>query len=268
MRLIKPNFRRFQNRMCFFPYIGGKFYLLEKLIPLIPEHTTYVEVFGGAGTILLNKPPSKVEVFNDIDGDLINLFMVVRDKPKEFIKKFKWLLYSRELNRKWSKEMETTDPVERAVRFYYVLRSSFSGNWGAGWSFTRNKPQCLFNSLKQIHLIAQRLKRVHIDHLDFRKCIKIWDSKNTFFYLDPPYYGKHRYRYNLTEEDHLALREILGKVKGKWLLTYNEHPKIRELYKDFKIRRTMMLNTAASVKAGQSRKRFINLIITNYEVRR
>lgn len=267
MKLIKPNFRPFHNRICFFPYIGGKFYLLKKLISLIPEHRTYVEVFGGAGTLLINKSASKVEVFNDIDGDLINLFMVVRDKPRQFIKRFRWLLYSRESNKRWSKELKTNDRVERAVRFYYVLRSSFSGNFGAGWSFARNKPQCLFNSLKQINLIAQRLKRVHIDHLDFRKCIRIWDSKNTFFFLDPPYYGKHRYRYNLTEKDHLALRDMLGKVKGKWLLTYNDHPKIRKLYKNFKIQRAFMWNTSSSVEAGQRRKRFANLIITNYELR-
>jgi DNA adenine methylase len=67
------------KKLCFIPYIGGKFNLLNKLISLIPEHETYVEVFGGVGSLLLNKPPSKVEVFNDIDGDLINLFLVVRD---------------------------------------------------------------------------------------------------------------------------------------------------------------------------------------------
>jgi len=253
------------KKVCFFPYIGGKFNLLEKLISLIPEHDTYVEVFGGAGTLLLNKPPSKVEVFNDIDGDLINLFLVVREKPKEFIKKFKWLLYSRELNKRWSRDFKTVDPLERAVRFYYVIRSSFSGNFGAGWSFKRKKPKIFFNSLERINLIAERLKRVHIENLDFRDCIKVWDSKNTFFFLDPPYFGKNRYRYNLTLKDHLDLREILGKVKGKWLLTYNDHQKIRKLYKDFKIQKAMMWNTASSVKSGQGRKKFCNLIISNYQ---
>jgi len=254
------------KKVCFFPYIGGKFNLLEKLLSLIPEHETYVEVFGGSGTLLLNKPPSKVEVFNDIDGDLINLFMVVREKPREFIKKFKLLLYSRELNKRWSKNLETKDPIERAVRFYYVLRSSFSGNFGAGWSFKRNKPQVFFNSLERINLIAERLKRVHIENLDFRECIRIWDSKNTFFFLDPPYFGKHRYRYNLTLKDHLDLRKILGKVKGKWLLTYNDHPKIKKLYKDFKIQKAMTWNTASSVKSGMHRKKFANLIIRNYQL--
>lgn len=254
--------------VCFFPYIGGKFYLLKKLVQLIPEHETYVEVFGGAGTLLLNKPPNRVEVFNDIDGDLIDLFIVVRDKPEEFVRKFRWLLYSRELNRLWSRDIETNDPVERAARFYYVIRSSFSGSWGAGWSFTRNKPQSFFNSLETIDLIAKRLKRVHIENLDFRKCIKIWDSPSTFFFLDPPYFDKHQYRKNLTTQDHLDLRDILGKVNGKWLLTYNDHPKIRELYKSFKIQKAMMIKTASLAESGSQRKRFANLIITNYLVKK
>jgi DNA adenine methylase len=254
-------------KLCFFPYIGGKFNLLKTLIPLIPPHKVYVEVFGGGGSLLLNKQPSKVEVFNDIDGDLINLFIVVRNEPREFIKKFRWLLYSRELNRKWSRDLEAKDSIERAIRFYYVIRSSFSGNWGAGWSIKGNKPQTFFNSLKRIDLIAKRLRNVHIENLDFRNCIKTWDSKNTFFFLDPPYYGKHRYRYNLSTKDHQDLRKILGNVKGKWLLTYNDHPKVRALYKGFKIQKVIMHKTSSLVNSPQKREKFTNLIIRNYEIR-
>jgi DNA adenine methylase len=251
---------------CFFPYIGGKFNLLKKLISLIPEHKTYVEVFGGAGTLLLNKPKSKVEVFNDVDSDLINLFMVVREKPEEFLRKFRFLLYSRELNKRWSRAIDSDDLVERAARFYYVIRSSFSGSWGAGWSFKKNKPKRFFDSLETIDSIAKRLKSVHIENLDFRKCINIWDSPNTFFFLDPPYYGKYRYRKNLTIQDHSDLKEILGKVKGKWLLTYNDHPKVREVYDMFTIQRALLPLTASLAKSGNKRKAFANLIITNYSV--
>lgn len=89
-----------------------------------------------------------------------------------------------------------------------------------------------------------------------------------FFFLEPPYFGKYRYRKNLTVQDHLDLREMLGKVKGKWLLTYNDHPKIRELYKDFDFQRVMKWKTASLVKSGQHRKKFTNLIIANYELNR
>lgn len=253
-------------KVCFFPYIGGKFNLVDKLISLIPEHETYVEVFGGAGSLLLNKPPSKVEVFNDIDGDLVNLFLVVRERSKEFVERFRFLLYSREINKRLSKEIKVKDPVERAVRFYYVMRSCFSGKFGSGWSFKRyaNQPECFFNSLRNIEFIAQRLKRVFIDNLDFRRCIKNWDSEQTFFFLDPPYFGKRLYRYSFTFKDHLDLRKILKKVRGKWLLTYNDHATIREVYKEFFIQRVMMRKSARLVKFGQSRGKFANLIIANY----
>ena len=84
-------------RLCFFPYIGGKYNLLKALLPLVPSHHIYVEVFGGAANLLLNKPPSPVEVYNDVDGDIVNLFSVVRDRRDEFIRRFKLVLYSQDL---------------------------------------------------------------------------------------------------------------------------------------------------------------------------
>jgi len=87
-------------RLCFFPYIGGKYNLLKALLPLVPEHHIYVEVFGGAANLLLNKPPRPVEVYNDIDSDLVNLFLVTCDRQEEFVDCFKLVLYSRGLCRR------------------------------------------------------------------------------------------------------------------------------------------------------------------------
>jgi DNA adenine methylase len=206
-----------KKTICFFPYVGGKFNLLKSLIPLIPPHKTYVEVFGGAGSLLLNKPPSKVEVFNDADKELVNLFLVVRNHPKRFLKAFKQVLYSREIYKKWTREPLPKDSIERAARFYYLLRSSFNGLHDGGWSFNpkRNKARAFFNSLRQIEIISERLKNVQIDCLDFMECIKRYDRPETFFYLDPPYYNLEYYRVKFLKEDHLDLRGILGKVKGE-----------------------------------------------------
>lgn len=263
--IIRPS----QKRTCFFPIIGGKFNILKTLLPLIPPHKVYVEVFGGAASLLLNKRPSRIEVYNDADGELVNLFMVVRDHPNEFLKGFKVILYSREIYNRWVKEPLPKDPVERAVRFYYLLRSSFSGTHDGGWKFnlTRNPAQTFFKSLRSILLISRRLKNVQIEKLDFRKCIEQYDRQNTFFYLDPPYYGLQYYRVKFSEKDHLDLREILGKTKGKWLLTYNSHPMIKQMYSGFNIREIEMPKTAPHKKRGEKRGSFGNLIITNYPLK-
>ena len=225
-------------RTCFFPLIGGKFNLLKALQPLAPPHHIYVEVFGGAANLLLNKPPSPVEVYNDIDSDLVNLFLVIRDRRKEFVERFKLVLYSRGLYKRWFDEPMPEDAVERAVRFYYIMRCSFGGNYGASWAFKRkahkHAPDIFWSSIGKIEEIAYRLKSAYIDALDFRICFRNWDTPETFFFCDPPYYGLDYYRHNFSEQDHRDLRGVLEKTEGRWLLTYGDHPEVRRLYEDFK----------------------------------
>ena len=260
-----------KKRLCFFPYIGGKFNLLKTLVPLIPPHEVYVEVFGGAANLLLNKPPSKAEVYNDVDGDLVNLFLVIRDRQEEFIERFKWILYSRELYLKWVDEPPPKDPVERAARYYYVLRCSFSGVLThAGWGFKRkahiHAPEIFWNALEKTELIAERLKNCYIDRLDFRRCFKNWDTPETFFFLDPPYYGLDYYAQNFSEQDHIDLRTVLGNIQGKWLMTYGDHPRIRELYTGFEmdvVKQRRCANKMIESKRGQ----FSNLLVANYPLK-
>lgn len=132
------------QQLSLIPWMGGKQRLIKRLLPLIPSHRVYCEVFGGSGALLLNKPRSPVEVFNDIDGNLMNLFTVVRDRPAEFFAGVKGLLYSREVYETWRLPFiqgwpgKPYGPVEQAVRFYYVVRSAFFAAeqrlaHGAGW---------------------------------------------------------------------------------------------------------------------------------------
>jgi len=169
--------------------MGGKQRLVKQLLPLVPEHEVYCEVFGGGAALLLNKPRSRIEVLNDIDGNIVNLFMVVRDQPEAFIERCRSLPYSRELFATWRNPIlegkldELGDPVERAVRFYYVIRSAFASNLRKGWRFAMrtNEPNRLLNVINTISKVSERLRGVYIDHLDFRRCIKNWDSPSTFF---------------------------------------------------------------------------------------
>jgi len=239
---------------------------------LIPEHRCYVEVFGGAAALLLNKPPSPMEVYNDADSELVNLFEVVRDDVDAFVKQADWLLYSRELYEKWKIDLKNgsvhKDRVERALRFWYLMRSSFAAHPYKGWAFCRsverNRPLSLANALGSIRTIHDRLRTVEIDYLDFRRCIKNREGPEAFMFLDPPYLDAEEYRLGVfTLQDHTDLADILRHTKSKWLLTIGDHPKIRGLYSGFQ---TEHVKTHLSVPKVIRDKRptFKQLIILNY----
>lgn len=256
----------------FIPYLGGKHFLVKRLLPLIPPHHVYVEVFGGGAALLLAKEPSPIEVYNDIDGELVNLFMVVRDRKRQFQKRLQGLPYSRALYQRYVQmleEKQITDRVERAVAFYYCMRSTFAGKWRGGWAFSpkESRTKRLKNALAGIDAISERLKQVHIDCLDFPTCVRNWDGADTFFFLDPPYVETMRPRVDMTEAQHRQLAEVLPRVEGKWLLTYNDHPLIHDLYRHFAIEE--MRCTLSSRKAGQGTRRraLANLVIRNYALK-
>lgn len=241
----------------------------------------YCEVFGGGAALLLNKPPSRVEVLNDIDGSLVNLFMVVRDRAREFEAGLRNLPYSRELYETWRKPFlqgktdEPADAVERAVRFYYVVRSAFFSHPEKGWRFerygsragkARQHTATLWSALTHLDEIATRLRYVYIDHVDFRRCIRNWDSPHTFFYLDPPYLAATPYLHDFTAKDHEYLTEILRHTQGKWLLTYNDTPLIRKLYSRYPRQRVRQPLAQYKCALGEARPRWSQLLIRNYEL--
>jgi DNA adenine methylase len=246
---------------------------VPRLLALIPEHAAYIEVFGGAAALLLNKPPSAFEVYNDWDSELVNLFEVIRDDVDAFVKKADWLLYSRELNEKWRNDLKNgtvpEDKVERAVRFWYVMRSSFAAHPYKGWAFAKNKnrsrPQSMTNALSGLRAIHDRLRTVEIDHLDFRRCIRNRDGPKNFLFLDPPYLGAEEYRLGaFTLQDHTDLANNLRHAKSNWLLTIGDHPKIRRLYHGFAMERVKAHLSVPKI-IGDKRPTFKQLMIRNYE---
>ena len=236
-----------KTKLTPFGYFGGKFFMADKLMPLFPEHKTYVEVFGGSGAILINKKPSEIEVYNDIDGELYNFFKVIADKKlfKKFQEKISLLPYSRECYYEY-RDMRTDklDKAGRAVRFYYLIKSTINGEHpnskkGPGWRFSIdvNIPQYVRNSIDKLSLIHKRLSEVYIDNLDFRKLIANWDRPDTFFYLDPPYVVSSRksggYMFEMMDEDHNDLIDILLNIKGKWLLSGYDNDIYNKRLSDF-----------------------------------
>lgn len=266
-------------RLAAFPYRGGKFHLAPKLVKLLPSHRIYVEVFGGAANVLLTKPPSPIEIYNDRDGALVNLFETVRNHPLLFLERCTFLLYSRELFDKWSRQLDTNfagadiDKVEAAVRTYYSIVSGFVGDPTKGWAFARTAAQGGANRWasiwERVTMLSQRLRHVNIDCLDFRDCIKNWDTEYTLFFLDPPYLDvASTGYYGFTLQDHKDLAGVLAKTRGKWMLTYDDTPILRELYQGFEIRRIRSTLASQKVPPGTRRVSLRQILITNFPLER
>jgi len=174
-------------------YMGGKFYQAKWIIENFPknyEKMIYVEVFGGAGWVLFKKKPSKVEIYNDKNELLVNLFRVLRDNLEEFKKRAFWILNSRnmfeEAKRKL-KEKDYKDEIDKALYFSIVLTQSINSlgeSWKTGRKTFKSNWNGFFNRLEKIR---NRLMKVYIENLDFEELIKRYDTEETLFYLDPPY---------------------------------------------------------------------------------
>jgi DNA adenine methylase len=202
----------------------------------------------------------------------VNLFETVRDKLDAFLKRAEFLLYSRELNERWKTDLKSgkvpQDPVERALHFWYLMRSSFAAHPYKGWAFSatsdRKRPESMWNGLADIRSIHERLKLVEIDHLDFERLIKNRDTPETFFFLDPPYLDAEEYRMGVfTLADHERLLKTLQGCRGKWLMTTGDHPDIRRLFQEYGKTLTDTFQSVEKVIGGE-RDKIGHLIIANY----
>lgn len=160
------------------------------IIPRFPQHSCYVEVFAGGAALYFLRNPAEVEVINDINGDVVNLYRVVQNHLEEFVRQFKWALSSREIF-KWTQitPSETLTDIQRAARFYYLQHQAFGGRVdGQSWGTATTAPAVnllrIEESLSAAHL---RLSSACIERLDWKDCIKRYDRPHSFFYLDPPY---------------------------------------------------------------------------------
>lgn len=216
-------------------WFGGKYYMANDIIRLFPKHKVYVEVFGGAGHILFKKEPSEIEVYNDIDSGLYLFFKILRDENKANILKQKLDLtpYSREefyhCRDTWRDEQ---DDIEKVRKWYVTAMQSFSTNFST-WSHSKNKSrrgmsqavsQWLGKIENDLPKAVERLKTVQIENMDYKDLIKKYDGKDTLFYLDPPYIHKTRqmtyqYTYEMTDQQHEEMINILLHIKGKAILS-------------------------------------------------
>ena len=217
-------------------WFGGKGNLVRRLLKFVPEHEAYLEPFFGAGSLFFAKEPAKIEVINDIDGDLMNFYAVLRDEEKfaRFYRLAYLTPYSRgeynEALRKF-RNKEWKDDIERAHLFFVIARQSFAGYFGASWAYhiTKIDGEMLgavkywLSAIDRLPEIHERLRRVQVECDDWlsvwHRYVPVWKAKGikTFIYLDPPYMPETRrngsYRFEFTEGQHEELIEEIKKEK-------------------------------------------------------
>ena len=255
------------KRKSFLSYLGGKSLLADKIIPMIPPHTCYCEVFAGAAWILFKKEESVVEIINDINTDLVTLYRVVKHHLEEFIRYFKWVLIARDEFERFKKERpDTLTDIQRAVRFYYLLRMGFSGqvrNHTFGVCATGKPRLNLLRIEEDLSAAHLRLSRVFIENMPYERLIERFDRPGTFFYIDPPYYGcEDDYGKGIfSREDFNRLRTLLGGLQGKFIMSINDRSEIRKLYRGFSIDE---VGTTYTAGGGGTQKRVTELLIRNF----
>ena len=250
-------------------WVGGKRALRKTIVPLVPKDIlSYVEPFGGAGWVLFYKERwADLEIYNDLDGRLTNLFRVVKYHPNALKEELSYLLGSREIFMQFLKQEGITD-IQKAARFLFLITRSFGGKgdtFGVVKKSTGGACKSQENVLEKIDVIHKRLDKVLVENRDFGKLIKQYDHKDAFFYCDPPYTYGCGYKTTSTEAfEHERLRDCLKNIEGRFLLSYDDSEKVRELYKDYymiAIERKNGINNK-----NPKNKIFKELLIANYPI--
>lgn len=263
-----------------FGWYGGKYSHLDWLLPLLPPAIHYCEPFGGSAAVLLNREPSPVETYNDLDGEVVNFFRVLRDNKDALIEAIGLTPFSREeFENAIGPSSDTLNDLERARRFFVRARqvrsglaqTASSGRWAnclltsrAGMAGAVSR---WLGSVEGLSEIAQRLLRVQIEHASAFEVIQRYDSPETLFYCDPPYPHESRgdsraYSYEMTNADHEHLAEVLHQIQGKAAVSGYDSPLMNRLYSDWH-------RIDADPKMAHSIKQLrIEVLWVNYELDR
>ncbi len=252
------------------PYIGGKRNLAKRLGTIISQtpHTLYAEPFVGMGGVFFKRcARPKAEVINDVSQDVTNLFRVTQRHYTDFMGMMRYQLASRaEFERLSNTDPNMLTDLERAARFLYLQKCAFGGKVTCrAFGVSKDRParfdvMRLSEILDDIH---ERLCGVTIECLPYQDFIRRYDGKDTLFYLDPPYYDcENYYGKNLfSKADYEILADILLGLDGKFLLSLNDRPEVRDIFKAFNIEQV----TTSYANARTNRGKVSEVIISNYD---
>jgi len=248
-------------------YHGAKWALGPWVVSHLPGHECYVEPFGGSAGVLLQKARSWLEVYNDLDEEVVGFFQVMREQPERLITAIQWTPYAR---KEWELALEDDpDPVERARRFYvraWMQIAGATGTWKSGWrrqkvvskdwrGQKKMTPACVsFAGVEHLWAVADRLRGVQIECGDWQEVVNRYDSPETCFYVDPPYpastrgrWKRNAYRHELSDGEHGALARALHVVLGKVVISGYRCELYDELYAGWaRVERSARTNSAGS----------------------
>tara|TARA_R110002020_G_scaffold1573_2_gene7026 strand:+ start:1180 stop:2004 length:825 start_codon:yes stop_codon:yes gene_type:complete len=255
------------------PYYGGKFMMSKRLINMLPPHTRYFEPFFGGGSMFFRKSKAEWNVLNDLDNDLINLYMCVIEEFDEFSKYIHGFLRSRTIHEECSEEIKkpitSNLDAKRAAMYYFVVRNSFNKLIGNPFSKDNKWDVSL---IQELEVSRKKLDSVTIENMHFGDLIDRYiPRKDDFFYFDPPYVvtdlktKRNYYRNVFTDELHQELKEkcdLIHQSGGKFMISYDNVKRIRKLYKDYKLN---YIETTYSGNHPDKRNEVKKeLVITNY----
>lgn len=272
-----------QDQLSAFSWYGGKTCHLNWLLPIIDsvEHKAFVEPFAGSGAIILNKKPSPVEVYNDLYGDVVNFFQVLRNQGDELIKLLELTPYSREEFAFCCEDKEDHSSLEKARRFFVKARQVRNGlatmATAGRWSYTKKdsrRERALtvsqwLSAIDGLDLICERLRNVQIENLDAFELIPRYDTENTLFYVDPPYLMSSRtgginYKHEFSEQDHINLINMLSSLKGKVIISGYQSDLYSDMLSSWNEIKNSFKLANSTLKDGEKKERQ-EIIWTNFE---
>jgi DNA adenine methylase len=220
------------KKLSAFPYPGGKTSYVDEIVRQFAEHRRYVEPFGGSAAVLLNKPRSYIEVFNDLNSDIVHFFEAVRERKNELQEWLRQTPFSRELHERWGRAFyqgeRPDDDLERAGRWYYLRYTQYGGKVdrfsGFKTSIKRNEARSLRGATVHLDEVVARLQNVILENQDYRDVVDRYDRPDTLFYFDPPYVETTYNYYGTGEFDHKQLADVLADLKGYWICSYGDLP--------------------------------------------
>ncbi|GIK51661.1 MAG: DNA methyltransferase [Planctomycetota bacterium] len=241
-----------RSKKIAFGWYGGKYSHLDWLLPLLPQARQYCEPFGGSAAVILNREPALVETYNDLDGEVVNFFRVLRTQKDRLIEAIGLTPFSREeFGQACADSPKALTDFERARRFFVLARQVRTGlaqkaSLGR-WANCKNTSRAgmsgvvsrWLGSVEGLPEIAERLLRIQVENRPAIEVIELYDDRNTLFYCDPPYPHESRgdssaYGYEMTDDDHRDLKRALDRVAGKAAVSGYRCELYDDLYRDWK----------------------------------